>query len=171
MTTQLPALYQLADQYVALADKLADLDLDEQTVTETLEGAAGDIEAKALEMAKMIRNFEGALAALDTEIERMTSRRSGYAKRAAKVKEYLHYNLKRAGILKVASVTGPGILIKKNPPSVVIDDASKVPDDYRRIPDMPMPEPDKKAIKKAIDAGIEVQGARLIVDATHIQVR
>lgn len=171
MTTQLPALYQLADAYVALADKLADFDLDEQTVTDTLEGAAGDIEAKALEMAKMVRNWEAVAEQIDAEVERMSKRSGAYKKRCARVKEYLHANLKRAGIMKVPSAVGPGILIKKNPPSIAIDDAAKVPDEYRRIPDMPMPEPDKKAIRKAIDAGIEVEGARLVVDATHIEVK
>lgn len=165
MSTTLPALYELADQYKSLADKLADLDLDEQTVSDTLEGAAGDIEAKALEMAKMIRNWESLADQINTEAQRLSARAAGYEKRSARVKAYLKAQLERAGLSKIPGIASPGLTIKKNPPSIVIDDASKVPDEYRRVPVMPMPEPDKAAIKVAINAGVEVEGARLLITA------
>ena len=38
------ALYELAAEYRADAEKLADMDLDEQTLADTLEGLGGELE-------------------------------------------------------------------------------------------------------------------------------
>jgi hypothetical protein len=38
------ALYEIAHQYRADADKLADMDLDEQTLADTLDSLSGDLE-------------------------------------------------------------------------------------------------------------------------------
>ena len=48
------ALYLLAEEYRAAAEKLADLDLDEQTVADTLESLAGSVEVKATNVAMFL---------------------------------------------------------------------------------------------------------------------
>lgn len=40
-------LYKLADEYLAIAQLLADHDLPEEVIADTLEGASGDLEEKA----------------------------------------------------------------------------------------------------------------------------
>lgn len=170
MSTQLPALYEIVDAYRVLADKLADLDLDEQTISDTLEGAAGELEAKALEMGKMIRNWDSLADQINTEAQRLSARAAGYEKRSARVKLYVKTQLERAGVTKIPGVASPGLAIKENPASILVDNPAMVPDEYKRIPQMPMPEPDKAAIKTAINAGVEVPGARLLI-TTRLEVR
>ena len=41
------ALFELAAEYRAISDKLHDLDLDDQTIADTLESLNGDIQEKA----------------------------------------------------------------------------------------------------------------------------
>jgi hypothetical protein len=47
-------LYQLADEYLAIAQQLADKDLPEEVIADTLEGASGDLEQKAWNIAALI---------------------------------------------------------------------------------------------------------------------
>lgn len=51
MGKNMTALYALTQQYMDAANKLADMDLDEQTLADTLEGLSGDFEAKAVSVA------------------------------------------------------------------------------------------------------------------------
>lgn len=169
MRIKLPALYELADEYRVLADRLADLDLDEQTVADTLEGAAGELETKAREMAKMIRNWESLADQLSNEAASFRDRAVAYKNRAARVTDYLKAQLERAGKTKIDG-PGPVLTIKKNPWATIIDDPALVPDEYKRIPDMPMPAPDKAEIKRAIDKGVEVPGAHLS-QTTRLEIK
>ena len=51
-------LYTVADQYLADIKKLQDMEIDDQTFADTLEGLAGDLEVKATNVALFIRNLE-----------------------------------------------------------------------------------------------------------------
>jgi hypothetical protein len=76
--------------------------------------------------------------------------------------EYLFNNMRMAGISVIEAIDGSfKAQIKKNPPSVIIDDESVIPADYMTHPKPPAPKPDKVLIKKAISDGFEVPGARL----------
>ena len=58
------ALYEIAAEYRDAATKLAELDLDAQTVADTLEGLSGDLETKAQNVAFFVRNLEATAAAI-----------------------------------------------------------------------------------------------------------
>ena len=49
------ALHLIAAEYQDAARKLADLDLDVETIADTLEGMSGDLEAKAQSVAMAVR--------------------------------------------------------------------------------------------------------------------
>ncbi len=160
MNTSLPALYQLADEYLVAAKTLADLDMDPQTVADTLDGLAGDLEVKATNVAAFARNLEASAEQIKQAEAQMAARRKAIERRAEHLREYLKTNLERTGINKVEC---PWFVlsIKKNPPAVVIDAASQIPAEFMRTPEAPPPAPDKKAIAEAIKAGREVAGAHL----------
>src|SRR5574343_1387777 len=150
------ALFILATEYRALADKLHDTDLDEQTILDTLEAEGGDLVEKGKNVAAVFRNLESDAKQIKEAEQQLAERRKAIEKRDESLKQYLKTNMEIAGIQKIEC---PWIVIsiKTNPASVVIDDESEIPDDYmREIPASFVP--DKKIIKSAIDEGYTVPG-------------
>ena len=152
------ALYVLADEYLQAAQQLADLELDPQTVADTLEGLSGDLEVKATNVAMFARNLEASAEAIKGAEAQMAARRKSIENRAASIRDYLKAQMERTGISEIASPYFK-LAIRKNPPAVVIDAASQIPAEFMRQPETPPPAPDKKAIGAAIKAGREVAGA------------
>lgn len=153
-------LYILAQEYRASADRLADLDLDERTVLDTLDGMSGELEAKATNVAMFIRNLEASAVAIREAEGQMAARRKSIEARAKRMNEYLLHNMQFAGVLKIESPHF-ALVVRNNPPAVVIDDSWQIPAEFMKQPEPPPPAPDKTAIKEAIKAGREVPGARL----------
>ena len=156
----LPALYQISDQYLIDLEKLSELDLDDQTIADTLESIQGDMQEKCTNVAMWIRNTEALADQIKQAEEAMASRRKALERRAESIRTYLQHNMQRCGITKIESPWFQ-ISIRKNPPSVVVDDPSLIPADLMRQPEPPPPAPDKKAIKEALTNGFAVPGARL----------
>ena len=82
----LPALYELAGEYRAAAEQLADLDLPPEVVADTLEGLAGDLEQKATNVALFARNLEATAAAIKQAEADMAARRKAIENRAASIR-------------------------------------------------------------------------------------
>lgn len=154
------SLYVLADEYKAAAETIANLELDEQTVADTLEGLAGALEVKATNVAMFARNLEESATAIKSAEKQMADRRKAIEARAAKIRAYLQENLLKAGISKIESPYF-NLAIRDNPPAVVIDSENLIPAEFMRTPEPPPPSVDKKAIAEAIKAGIDVPGAHL----------
>ncbi len=160
--SNLPALYAVADQYLQDVAKLQDLDLDPQTVADTLEAMQGDLEVKATNVAMFIRNLESLADQIKQAEAAMAARRKAIETRAESIREYLLTNMVRTGISKIESPYFR-ISLRNNPPSVVVDDPDAIPWEYQRQKPAPPPEVDKVAVKEALKSGITVPGARLVV--------
>lgn len=154
-----PALYTLAHEYQEAAETLADMNLPEEVFNDTLEGLRGDIEAKATNVAMVIRNFEALAAQIKDAEKQMALRRKNLEHRADNVREYLLHNMQACGISKIESPWF-ALAVKQNPPAVEI--TGPVPAEYMRQPEMPPPEADKAAIKAALSGGEELEFARLV---------
>ena len=152
-------LYQVADQYRAMAERLADLSLPAEVIADTLEGEIGPLAERATAVGFVIRNLESAADALDAEIRRLTDRKAAYTKRIESVERYLKQGMEIAGITKIESPLFD-LRIQRNPPSVDVFDASQVPAAFMRQPAAPPPAPDKKAIAAEHKAGRDVPGTR-----------
>lgn len=154
------ALYQLADVYLADLQRLAELDLDEQTVTDTLEGLSGELEVKATNVAMFARNLEASAEAIKNAETVMANRRKAIERRAERIRQYLKENMERVGILKIE---GPhfALAIKKNPPAVHVEAQELVPPEFFNTPPPPPPALDKKRVGEALKAGKDVPGCRL----------
>jgi hypothetical protein len=159
------ALYQLAGQYQQLAEKLAGMDLDAQTVADTIEasGLTDEISTKAQGIEMVARSAEMFFPAIDAEIERLQALKAHRQKIAQGLRDYLKSNMEAAGIEKIECPLFK-IAIKKNPPAVEILDEQQIPQSFWVTPEPkpPVARPDKTAIKKAIQAGQEVAGAKLV---------
>ena len=151
------ALYELAGSYALLAEKLYDMELDEQAIADTLEGEAGALEEKAESIAAIARNLEAAAAAIQEDERRMAKRRQAFERRADRLRTYLTDCMQMAGIKKIEGRRF-SISVRKNPPSVEVYDESLLPSEFFRIPDPVM---DKKKVMDLLKAGMEVPGATL----------
>jgi hypothetical protein len=155
----MPALFNLVADYRAAAEKLADMDLDAQTVADTLESMSGELEVKAQNLAMMCLNLESVAEAIKAHEEMQGKRRKAIEARAASLREYLQRCLEGAGIEKVF---GPGITISfRSSTAVYINEPGLIPADYMRTPIPPEPSPDKTVIAAALRSGKEVPGAHL----------
>lgn len=153
-------LYELAAEFRATADELADMDLPQEVVTDTLESISGALEQKAQNVAMFVRNLEASAAAIKDAESAMAARREAIENRAEHVKQYLLDNMLRAGMTKIECPLFR-IAIRNNPESVAIDDEKQVPTDYMR--EIPASyQPDKALMKQAMQDGYEIPGARLV---------
>ncbi len=158
--SNLPALYTIADQYLQDVAKLQDLDLDPQTLADTLEGLTGDMEVKATNVAMFVRNLESLAEQIKQAEATMSARRKAIEQRADNVREYLLTNMQRTGITKIESPYFR-ISVKQNPASVVITDEAAIPAKYMRQPPIPAPAPDKKELKAGLEFGENIPGCHL----------
>lgn len=166
---KLPTLYQLTAEYLVAQQQLLELDIPDEVVRDTLEGLAFPIEQKAIAVAQMVRNFETLAADIKAAEADMAARRKAMEKRGERLRAYLKIELERAGIKRVPSPYFD-VKIVANPPSLQIAEGAAIPDAYMRMPPVPMPEPDKKAIKAALEAGTEIDGCH-IAHTTRVEIK
>jgi hypothetical protein len=154
------ALYELAATFRADAERLADLDLDPQTLADTLEGMGGELEVKAQNVVMFARNLEATAAAIKEAEGQMAARRKAIENRAAGLRSYVLTSMQVAGVQKIECPYFK-LAIANNPPSVDIYEAALVPAKYFVQEPPPPPKLDKKAVAAAIKAGTEVPGIRM----------
>ena len=153
------ALYLLAQDFRAVAEKLADSDLPDEVIQDTLESLQFPVEEKAKNVAMVIRNMEASAKAIKDAADGMLQRAKAEEIRAKNLKSYLQAAMISTGINKIESPYFV-LSIRNNPESVVIDAESQIPADYMR--EIPASySPDKTLIKKAIQDGFEVPGCHL----------
>ena len=163
------ALYEIVAQYREAAAKLEDMDLDEQTLADTLESLSGDLEVKATNTAALVRNIEATAAAIKDAEAQMRARRTALENRAARIRDYLLANMMVAGVQKIECPYFK-LAVRENPPAVDIYEPGLIPDQFMVTPDTPPPAPDKKAIAAAMKTGQDVPGCRL-TRGTRLEIR
>lgn len=158
-------LYVLAQQYRADLDQLAELDLDPQTLADTIEGMGGELEQKAVAVAMWARNLEASADAIEEAAKAMQERAKAARKRADSTRAYLLGAMQSTGIKKIECPHFV-ISVRQSPESVEIEDETQIPPDYMTDPKPVPPKPDKALIKRAIQDGFEVPGCKLVRGAS-----
>jgi hypothetical protein len=162
-------LYVLAQQHHALAEYLADLDLDEATIIDTLDGEAGELEAKCTATAMVCRNLEVTAAAIRQAECDMATRRKAIENRAERLRAYLLASMLHAGIKRVEHPM-LALAVKGKAAAVQIIDERQVPARFFDIPPAPPPRVSKARIAAAIKSGEEVPGAKLGDDTHRLEI-
>ena len=149
-------LYELTQNYLNLLDLLENPDIPKEIVESALEEVEGNFEDKAENIVKLIKSIEADIKAYKEEETRLSTRRKTLENKVKGLKEYLESSMIA---LDKKDIKGKifTLAIKKNPPSVVIDDFNILPMEYKKIEE----KEDKKKIKESIDNGVEVPGARI----------
>ena len=156
-------LYEISTQYLATAQQLAELDIDEQTLADTLESEAWPVEEKVRAVSAVILNLQAEADMVKAVADRHAKRAKALQSRADALHDYLLINMQRTGITEIKALDGTfkAKLYRERDANIVIDLENLIPADYmREIP--ARCEPDKVLIKKAINDGYEVPGAHIV---------
>jgi hypothetical protein len=164
------ALYVLAQEHRALAERLADLEVDPQTIADTLEGEALPLEQKAIAVAMVARNFEELSESIRHAIDTMKKRQDAAKKRAEALRAYLLTNMLAAGI-KSADSPMLCVSVKGKPASVEVFDAAQIPAEFFDKPPPPDPTLNKARVSAAIKAGTDVPGAKLSEQNFRLEIK
>lgn len=126
--------------------------------------ALSDTREKAVSVAAYILNMGAQLDAMTEHVRRIEARRKALELRQDKLCQYLAFNMRRTGIteLKADDSTFTAKLFIERDASVEIYDERQVPQQFWKAPKPPEPKPSKAEITKAIKAGEEVPGARIV---------
>ena len=146
-----------------------DLEIDDETGeilnASALEQLQMDRDAKLKNCVFYYKNLIAEAEALKAEKLKLARRQAIAEKKAERMKQYLDFCLDGEEF-KPSDDVRVRISYRKSE-VVECDDWTKVSDNYLRHRD---PEPDRAKIKKAIKAGIEVKGCRL-VEKQNIQIK
>ncbi|HGP7413897.1 TPA: siphovirus Gp157 family protein [Neisseria gonorrhoeae] len=157
--------------YRCAADVQAALDyyFDSETEREdTLEAVIGQFEVKAQSVIAYIKNQEITEKMLDEHIRRMTGKLKAVKAQNQSLKDYLARNMQAAGITEIKADDGTFKASFRKSEAVVILDEAQIPAEFMR--EAVKTEPDKTAIRKAIESGRQVAGAK-IEGRKNLQIR
>lgn len=147
-------LYELTANYAQLME-LAE-EIDATALYDTLASIEEEIEDKAENIAKLIKNLNADVDAFKAEEKRLAERRKSVENKVTSLKEYLQNQLEVAGIDKVKRPTLT-VSIQNNPPSVKVIDESLL--SAYMIP--VEPKLDKKTLLADLKAGENILGAEI----------
>ena len=154
-------LYKLTGDWLALANKLSDMDLDSQTIADTIEGSDVQmaLEEKVQGYEMVARTMEAPRAAIANEIKRLQALDKAIATRAQVLRDRVQDTMTAMGVQKIACPLFD-VRIQKNPVALDVYDERMVPPEFWHTPE-PVADLDKAALKAALKEGREVQGARM----------
>jgi len=153
-------LYQLTAERLALQHKLEAMDLDAETIADTLEGESTALQAKIEDYGFVILNMEVFSEAMKSEEKRMADRRKAHEVKVERIKEWLLTNMQACQITKIECPAFT-IAVRINPPKVIVTDEKALPNSFFHIPDPLPPQLDKKALAAALKDNVNIPGAHL----------
>ena len=153
-------LFELTAERRALQNKLQEMNFDDETIADTLEGESSELTAKIENYGIVIRNMEAFTEAMKAEEKRMSDRRKAQEAKIERIKYWLLTNMQACEITKIECPAFT-IAVRTNPAKVVIDHEGSIPCEMFTYPEALTPTPNKKAIADALKAGTDVPGCHL----------
>lgn len=151
-------MYEIDEMYLNLIDLVEGQEGEQsEAVKIALDNLADEYNEKVVNMAKLIQIKKGEAETIKAEIARLTALK----KQKENSVEWLQDTIKKAMDLRGDNKLETGLFtfsIKNNAPSVQISDENVVPDKFVKI----AKNIDKVALKKAIQAGLELEGVELV---------
>lgn len=164
-------LFQLNDTITSIVDDIIDADLagelqPNDPLYAELDALYEAREKKHEGYIHVIKNAEIAAGACRQEAENFAKRARALNNLAIRLKETLRADLEQHD--ETAATAGAFQIRRQNrqPRVIVSVDASELPPQYQRV----TVEPDKSALKEALDAGATVEGAELHT-TEHVRIR
>ena len=162
-------IYEITNDYLQIMAMLEDSDLDPQALADTMEGIEGEFEIKAENYAKVMKNLEGDILAIKTEIDRLTAKKKALENNIKNMKSTLQTAMETTGKTKFKTELF-SFNIQKSAPAVVIDleDMSKLPSQFIKQRDI---EADKTAIKEALKRGENLDGIAHFEQSESLRIK
>lgn len=157
-------LYELTQNYAELMEMVEEV--DGQAFTDTLATLEEEINEKAENIAKFIRNLEAERDAFKAEIDRLAAKKSSRDNKIKSLKEYLQFELEKAKIKKVKGSILT-VALQKNAPSLKTEDETHIPKEFYVEQE---PKLDRKLLLTHIKAGHEIKGVEM-VQSESIRIR
>jgi len=148
-------LYEINREYITALLDCVDTETGEITNQDALESLEMTLVDKALNTAKVIKNFQSDVDALKAEEKKLADRRRVLENRVEWLKNYLSINIPKG----INFADAQAEIRWRKSESVEVADPNFLPIEYRRV----KVEADKTAIKKALKAGESVEGATLLL--------
>lgn len=158
-------LYTLTENYNNLIELLDNPEIEPEVLEQSLNEVAEQIEVKAENIAKLIKNIDGDIEAIKNEEKRLAEKKRSLESKKLRIKEYLYQQIK---LLENKKVKTPlfSIGIQKNPPSVAVESEENIPECYYIV----KKELSKKDLLGALKEGVEIEGVK-IVQSEGIRIR
>ena len=165
-------LYELTQDFMALMNAIDNEEIPEEALADTLESITAGIEEKADNIACILKALSAEIDAFKAEENRLAERRKQKEKAHDRLKQYLSDSLLKVGIDKMETARNK-ITFRKSE-SVEIPDETMFRD-WALINNISflkydLPKIDKTAIKKALNGGEKVEGAKLVTNQ-NIQIK
>ena len=162
-------LYELTEQWDTVFNMMEDGETDEQVIFDTLEAIEGEIEDKADNYAKIIRNLQASVDVLKAEEERLYQRRMSTENHIHRLKNTLQANLEHIGKtkFKTALFTYTVAANGGKAPLVITDNLGDIPGEFL-IPQPP--KVDTEAVRELLETK-EVEWAHLEPRGTSLRIR
>ena len=154
------ALYELANDDRELLTLADSGDVPMEVIRDTLEGLQGDIEVKAVQVAKFALGLDATADQIDAAAKAMQERANRVRKRSEQIRAYLLLQMQMTNISKIECPEFT-LSVRKTPEAVQIMETAVIPAEYMRQPEAPPAKPDKVALKAALKAGVEIPGVYL----------
>ena len=152
------SIYDINKAFQSIVDMVADGELTQEDFQQALAELEQSKVEKCGNAICYLNMRKQAIEAMKAEEKRISTQRKMLEKGNKSLEEAFAYVLKNMGDKEV--ITRYGVMkVRKNPPSVVIDDLSKVPTKFQHQKiEVTI---DKTAIKNAIKAGEKVDGCHI----------
>ena len=162
-------LYELSSEYMQLLEMMEDPDVDEEVLADTIEGLSGELELKADNCARMMRQMDADAKAIKAEEERLYTRRKSLENRSAWLKQRLQDVMELTGKTKFKTELF-SFGIQRNPAAVVIDEQyiENIPEEYLIQQD---PKIDRQKIKDDLKAGKDLNGIAHLEQTESLRIR
>lgn len=159
-------LYQLTNNYETVLNMLYDEDADEQMILDTLESIEGEIEDKADNYAKIIKELESKRDSRKAEAKRLLDSATVFDNRIKALKNNLYNAMKTTGKTKFATdLFSFNIARNGGKQSLTID--GEVPEEYTKT----TVENDTDKIRQALEEGKELAFAHLEPRGESLRIR
>lgn len=157
------ALYELAADFKSVAARLEEMEMDAETIRDTLDGYGADFDNKVIAIASLIRNLEATSASIKEAETQMAARRKAMESKAEWLREYVINNMNAIGKDEVSCPLF-SVKVRTNRQSVVVAEDAYIPVAYRV--EKFVVTPDKKALLKALESGEKLEGVSLVCSNT-----
>lgn len=162
-------LYEIADSFIALMDKLESGELTEAEGKVIQEELTNALMRKSNNIIGYYLDRKSLIEAIDAQIKRLQEYKKAETNKLDRYKDYVKSSMEYMGIEKIE--TGAGKLqIAKSPISIDIIDEKLIPDEYKEVVT------ETKVNKKKIADNFKkygeiVSGVRINTDNTNLRIK